>query len=29
MTGDESMVFAAIVMLGTFVVFYLFFMGDL
>lgn len=29
MTGDESLVFAGIVMLGTFVVFYIFFMGDL
>lgn len=28
MTNDEAMTFAAIVMVGAFVVFYLFFRGD-
>lgn len=29
MTGDESIAFAAVIMIGTFIVFYLFFRGDL
>lgn len=29
MTPNESIIFAAIVMVGTFIVFYLFFRGDL
>lgn len=29
MTGDEAISFAAVVMVGTFIVFYLFFRGDL
>lgn len=28
MTNDEAMIFAAIVMVGTFIVFYIFFRGD-
>lgn len=29
MTGDESMVFAAIIMVGSIIIFYLFFRDDL